>query len=239
MIRDMLCLEEVESTNLYCKENIEQLGNGAVVYTVNQTAGRGRLGRKWLNCAGSGLYYSHVIKREIVCPSALPLAVCIAVEDALERMYGISGQIKWPNDILLSSRKLVGVLCEKVGDAYIIGIGINLTQPTEFFEANNLPYATSIFAETGEAPRDIGALALAISESLSAVVNCFAVEGFSPLRGEYRARCVNLLHNVRCGNVQGTAIDIDLDGSLVVETENGETTHFTGEVSVEGIYGEA
>lgn len=238
MLKEMLLLEETQSTNLYCKQNFNTLNDGSVVYTVNQTNGTGRLGRSWVNAHDKALYYSIVIKRKLICPGALPLAVSIAVEDALERMYGIAGQIKWPNDILLSSRKLSGILCEAVDGGYIAGVGINLSQDEEFFEKNNLPYATSVFIETGEKPRDVGALAMAITESLAAVLACFEKEGFAPFRGEYRARCVNLLNAVRCKDIQGTATDIDLDGRLVVKTESGELVTFTGEVSVEGIYGE-
>lgn len=238
MLREMINLEEAQSTNLYCKQNFDTLPHGSVVYTVNQTGGRGRLGRQWINAPGMALYYSTIIKRDLTCPSALPLAACIAIEDALERMYGVVGQIKWPNDILLSGKKLVGVLCEAVEGGFIIGAGINLSQKEAFFAQNDLPYATSVLIETGECPRDVGALAMAISESISAILECFAKEGFAPLRGEYRARCVNLLNTVRCQDVRGTATDIDLEGRLVVKTDTGELTTFTSEVSVEGIYGE-
>lgn len=238
MLKEMICLEETQSTNLYCRQNFNTLQDGAVVYTTNQTNGIGRFKKQWVNAAGAALYFSTVIKHKIACPSALPLAVCLAIEDALERMYGISGQIKWPNDILLSARKLAGVLCEAVEGGFIIGAGINLSQKEDFFEKNKLPYATSMFIETGEKPRDVRALAMAISESIAAVLACLEKNGFAPLRGEYRVRCINLLNTVRCNDVQGIAKDIDLDGRLVVKTQSGEIVTITEDVSVEVIYGE-
>ncbi|MEG1126238.1 MAG: biotin--[acetyl-CoA-carboxylase] ligase [Oscillospiraceae bacterium] len=236
MIREMLFLEETSSTNAYCREHWNELEDGAVVYSTNQLKGRGRLGRTWVNAPGMALYYSEVIKQPIANASCLPLAASLAVEDALERMYGIAAQVKWPNDLLLNNKKLVGILFEGVEGGYIFGVGINLSQSGEYFENNNLVNATSIFAETGEKPRDIGALALAISESFQAVLACFSKEGFAALRGEYRARCVNLLREVHTDKVKGVATDIDLEGRLIVRTESGETAVFTGEVTVEGIY---
>ncbi len=242
MMREMLFLEETSGTNAYCRAHFDELADGAVVYSTNQTNGRGRLGRTWLNAPGHALYYSQVIKRPLANPACLPLAASLGVEDALERMYGIAAQIKWPNDLLLNGRKLAGILCEGImrdGSiaGYIFGVGINLSQSEAFFERNGLEHATSVFVETGEKPRDIGALALAVTEGVSAVLSCFATEGFAPLRGEYRVRCVNLLREVSSGDVRGVATDVDLEGRLVVRTEGGEVKVFTGEVSVDGIYG--
>lgn len=237
MIKDMLFLEEIDSTNSYCKAHFNEMSDGAVVYTLNQSAGRARLGRIWSNTPGKALYLSQIVKTELVSPSTLPLAASLAVEDALERMYGITAQVKWPNDLLLSDKKLVGILCESVPEGYIIGVGVNVAQTQAQLDAQGLEYATSILIETGECPRDIGALALAISESFSSMLERFAKSGFASLRGEYRARCINLLHDVTAGDIKGKAVDINLDGHLVVRTDTGEEAVFTGEVSVGGIYG--
>ena len=90
------------------KEHFEEFGPVGAVYTENQTAGRGRLGRGWVDAPGKGLYYTAVIKTDLAQPSTLPLFASLAVCDALKQRYGIDCQIKWPNDLLLNGIKTMG-----------------------------------------------------------------------------------------------------------------------------------
>ena len=112
--------------------------DGAVVVSDSQTAGRGRLGRKWVSPAGRNLYLSAVF-----CPEISPqessvftfLASCALVD--VFSGYGVSAAIKWPNDILVGGRKISGVLTELgtsdgAVDYLVIGIGVNLNLPEEF-----------------------------------------------------------------------------------------------------------
>lgn len=132
--------EEVDSTNDVLRELIGDgmAEDGTVVVSDSQTAGRGRLGRKWFSPAGRNLYLS-----ALFCPEIPPqkssvftfLASCALVE--VFSGYGISATIKWPNDILVDGKKISGVLTE-LGtsdgsvDYLVIGIGINLNLPEEF-----------------------------------------------------------------------------------------------------------
>ena len=88
------------------------------VYTTNQTAGRGRLGRSWVNAEGRALYYTAVIREPLAQPATLPLLASLAVRDQLAQRYGVDCQIKWPNDLLLNGKKIVGILCESVSYGY-------------------------------------------------------------------------------------------------------------------------
>ena len=150
-INEVRWLSECGSTNAYAKEHFEEFGPVGAVYTTNQTAGRGRLGRSWVNAEGRALYYTAVIREPLAQPATLPLLASLAVREQLARRYGVDCQIKWPNDLLLNGKKIVGILCESVSYGYqmqgrgiVCGIGINLAQPQSYFDAADLPNGTSL-----------------------------------------------------------------------------------------------
>ena len=145
-VNELYYLEEVDSTNTWAKANLDKFGPVGAVYTTSQTAGRGRRGHTWINASGQALYYTVVLKTELAQPESLPLFASMAVADALEQRYGIQCQIKWPNDLLLNGKKIVGILCEGMPDhhAIVCGIGINLAQPQSYFDAMELPHGTSL-----------------------------------------------------------------------------------------------
>lgn len=251
-MNEVRCLPECTSTNAYVKEHFEEFGSIGAVYTLNQTAGRGRLGRTWTNAAGQALYYTAAIREPLAQPSTLPLMASLAVRRQLELRYDVQCQIKWPNDLLLNGKKLVGILCESVcygfqnyGRGIVCGIGINLAQPQEYFDAAGLPHATSLAIEgvPVDLENDPSWLADGLTDfGFDRPMFTFAREGFACIREEYKAACINLGKTVTFDLPEGkkgsgTAVDIDENGCLVVQTENGEQHIFTGEVSVQGIYG--
>ena len=89
MNESVIYLPEVDSTNLWAKHNLDKFGPIGAVYTTHQTAGRGRLGRDWLDAPHKGLYYTAVIKTDLVQPATLPLFASLAVCDALRERYHI------------------------------------------------------------------------------------------------------------------------------------------------------
>ena len=170
----------------------------------------------------------------------------------LKLRYGVDCQIKWPNDLLLNGKKIVGILCESVSYGYeqqgrgiLCGIGINLAQPQSYFDAANLPNGTSLALQGANV--DLAADPAWLAEGLTDFgfdrpMYVFAREGFAPFREEYKAACVNIGRRVTFdlpggGQGAGEAIDVDEEGRLVVRTDSGEEHVFTGEVSVHGIYG--
>ena len=205
-INEVRWLSECGSTNAYAKEHFEEFGPVGAVYTTNQTAGRGRLGRSWVNAEGCALYYTAVIREPLAQPATLPLLASLAVRDQLAQRYGVDCQIKWPNDLLLNGRKVVGILCESVSYGYqmqgrgiVCGIGINLAQPQSYFDAANLPNGTSL--ELQGAKVDLAADPQWLAEALTDFgfdrpLYTFAREGFAPFRDEYKAACVNLGRHV-------------------------------------------
>ena len=104
-INEVRWLSECGSTNAYAKEHFEEFGPVGAVYTTNQTAGRGRLGRSWVNAEGRALYYTAVIREPLAQPATLPLLASLAVRDQLAQRYGVDCRIKWPNDLLLNVKK--------------------------------------------------------------------------------------------------------------------------------------
>ena len=252
IINEVRYLSECGSTNAYVKEHFEEFGPVGAVYTTNQTAGRGRLGRSWVNAEGKALYYTVAIREPLAQPATLPLLASLAVKQQLALRYGVECQIKWPNDLLLNGKKIVGILCESVSYGYeqqgrgiLCGIGINLAQPQSYFDAADLPHGTSLMLQGAKV--DLDADPQWLAEGLTDFgfdrpLYVFARDGFAPYREEYKAACVNLgrrvtfdLPNGEKG--AGEAIDVDDEGRLVVRTDAGDQHVFTGEVSVHGIYG--
>ena len=242
MNESVIYLPQVGSTNAWAKENIARFGPVGAVYTTDQTAGRGRLGRGWVDAPGKGLYYTAVIKTDLVQPSTLPLFASLAVCDALKQRYGIDCQIKWPNDLLLNGKKIVGILCEVASDGHsiVVGIGINLAQPQEYFDTAGLPHGTSLALQGVNVDLDVDPEWLAqymTDFGFDRALYTYEAEGFAPYREKYKAQCVNLGRRVTYDGGAGIATDIDDEGRLIVHDESGDTHVFTGEVSVRGIYG--
>ena len=240
-------LEACGSTNLWAKEHFAEMGQLGAVYTMNQTMGRGRLGRRWENAAGQGLYYTAVVNQPLAQPETLPQLMSLVAADALREQFGAACQIKWPNDLLLASRKIAGILCESTegpaGRVWVLGIGINLTQPAEHFAAQQLPYAGSL-AMAGypvDAASAAPELAARLTGLLAQRLEAFARQGFAPLRRDYCSACINLGRTVTwqtpAGTEKGVCADVDDGGRLVVNSDAGTREIFTGEVSVKGIYG--
>lgn len=245
-------LPECSSTNTYVKEHFEEFGPIGAVYTLHQTAGRGRLGRKWESAPGKALYYSVAIREPLAQPSTLPLLASLAVRRQLELRYGVQCQIKWPNDLLLNGKKVVGILCESVcygfqnqGRGIVCGIGINLAQSQSDLDAAGLPHASSLALEgvAVDLENDPSWLAEGLTDfGFDRPMFTFAREGFACFREEYKAACINLGKCVTFdlpdgSKGSGIAVDIDTEGRLVVQTDAGAQHIFTGEVSVQGIYG--
>ena len=246
--------DTLDSTNTQCKRLAAEGAASAVVTADCQTAGRGRMGRRFQSPPGLGLYLS-VLWRTGLCaetlPTITPLAA-VAVCRTIENVCGLRCGIKWPNDLLLNGKKIVGILCEGVSYGYqqqgrgiLCGIGINLAQPQSYFDAADLPHGTSLALQGAnvDLTTDPEWLAEALTDfGFDRPMYVFARDGFAPFREEYKKACVNIGRRVTFdlpggGEGSGEAVDIDEEGRLVVRTDSGEEHVFTGEVSVHGIYG--
>lgn len=106
-------------------------GEGLWLRAVQQTAGRGRLGRAWVSPPGN-LYASTIVRLRSTDPGAATLALVASVAlDETLRAYGAEPWIKWPNDLFVADAKLTGILLERSRDAVVVGIGVNLAHHPE------------------------------------------------------------------------------------------------------------
>ncbi len=234
-------LDQTDSTNTWAKQHLHLLQDGDAVYTQNQTAGRGRLGREWKNMAGCGLYYTVLLRRPMKAPATIPLYASLAAATAIQQLTGISVQIKWPNDLLIGGKKVTGILCESIGENYLCGIGINLAHPQSYFDQNQLPHGTSLLL-AGAKITHCAELAKQLAEYMQqlfspAHTKPFCEQGFVPFCQMYNQQCINLGKQVFFEGGEGIAEQVDEQGHLVVRTVQGNLQMFTGEVSVQGIYG--
>jgi BirA family biotin operon repressor/biotin-[acetyl-CoA-carboxylase] ligase len=124
---------------------------GALVTAEEQTAGRGRLGRRWLAPAGTSLLCSLQL-RPPVSPERLPELTGVAARacaDAIAALTGLEPELKFPNDVLLGRRKVAGVLAEAREERVVLGMGINVNVPADALPADVDRPATSLLVETG------------------------------------------------------------------------------------------
>ena len=144
----------IDSTNTLAMREAERGQESGTVYLADeQTVGRGRGAHEWHSAAGSGLYVS-ILLRPAIAPADilwLSLAAGLAVQAAVRDVTSLAPDIRWPNDLLLSGRKMGGILTELNAEVTrvrhaVIGIGLNVHQPS--FPAELAPLATSLKIET-------------------------------------------------------------------------------------------
>ena len=243
--RTFIHLDRVDSTNDYLKENAHRLPNLAVVIAGCQTRGKGRSGRSWSSRPGDGLYMSLLLKdpppEDL---SRMPLLVALAVRSELESLCGQPFQIKWSNDLLYEGKKLCGILCEnrpeRGQNIAVVGIGVNLGQSRQTLDSLGLVYATSLLLATNKlfSPKEV---ASAICNALESVLLKNSGGGLPGLLDEYRKHCVTLGKQVKIirggDQIQGKAVDIAGDGSLLCEIGGQVVPILAGEVSIRGMDG--
>jgi BirA family biotin operon repressor/biotin-[acetyl-CoA-carboxylase] ligase len=206
---------------------------------LEQSAGRGRVGRQWQAAPGSAILMSAARRHSgTAVISAVTLACGVAVAEAL-RSEGIAAELKWPNDVLLGGRKLAGLLTELALDergarTLVIGLGLNLRRTPD------LPEGGAALDEV-IAIDDVAAVHMQWSTRLAAaVLEAAAVverDGFAPFEQRFnalfawRGRAIELLD--ANGKVAGgTALGVDAQGRLRVESGGAVGTHTSGELSL-------
>ena len=231
---DVRRFDEIDSTNAYLHRQA-RLGapEGTVAVAEHQSAGRGRLDRRWEAPRGASLLASVLFRPEFD-PSELHLctaAMALAAAEACRRVAGIGPVLKWPNDVLVGEEKLAGVLAEAEFDggpggavAVVVGLGLNIDWPGP-------PGAggTSL-VELGAGPVDRAALLGALLDALSARRALLdSVTGRREVVAELRNRCATLGRRVRvelaAEAVTGVATEIDDAGHLVLRFAGEHAGH--------------
>ncbi len=239
LFRHLVVLARVGSTNDVVKEMARRgAPEGTVVVADEQTAGRGRLERRWLAPPATCLLVSLLFRPDLPLAHAsrLTMLTSLAAADAVERVANLRPALKWPNDLVVRSaapgpggrgwRKLAGLLTETevVGEraeVVVVGVGINVNVPVPDLPALD-PAATSILAETG---REVE------REALLATLLAGVEERYAQLRAgqgpyaEWAARLATLGERVEAatsdGVLVGTAEAVDEEGALLLRTSDG------------------
>ncbi len=242
VISEVIYLETIDSTNELAKRMIEDgsAKDGMLIIAEEQTKGKGRMGRRWISKKGKNLLFSIIltpfIKKDLVF--ALNMAFSISFIEEMEEDFGLSAQIKWPNDIYLGGKKLSGILTEFFlkGDLLryvIIGIGINVNWSPK--DEDLLYPATSIAEELGrEVEREkilVGGI-----KGFDRYYEDILSGRIEELYKKWNEKCVIIGKEVEVYDgekrIKGTAIKIDRDGSLILLSNGKKRKILYGDVSL-------
>lgn len=237
---ELVYLEEVDSTNKYAKEHIKELRDKTVVYTFNQTNGRGRMERKWSFLGEDNLYVSIVLKpsdemKELY--SNLTQYLCVVLAETFEE-YGVIPAIKWPNDIKVNDKKISGILAEGVIEhgkleGLVLGFGVNLNAKIEKLSKINQP-ATSLNMEIGQ-EIDKKIFLKKLLDKFCLRYDSFIENGFLLIKNDYirRAGFLNKEVTVKVFDKEicGIAKDVTDDGALkLIDNNNNEHVLLMGDI---------
>lgn len=219
-------LAETSSTNTVVAEEARRgAEEGLVVVADYQSAGRGRFDRRWEAPPGTSLLFSVLLRPVNLQAEHRHLAVAtlsLAVVDAAEGLTGVKLSLKWPNDILsMDGRKVAGVLAEVVGEAVVVGVGVNVSWAP--------PGAASLEELAGvQVERD-----RLLEAALQHLERCYG--RWEEVARLYKERLATLGREVvvrlAAGEtVEGTAEEVQEDGTLVVHTRAGPVEVHAGDV---------
>lgn len=236
-------VQQVDSTNRLAAELAsKEMARGCVVLAEQQSAGRGRRGRKWISPFARNLYCSLVWEFDsgVAALEGLSLAVGVGVVRALQTSGVNDAVLKWPNDVLHNQRKLAGILLEMTGDVsgrcqVVIGIGINVAMSNAVdTEVIDQPWTDASTAAGKYISRNELAANL-ITQILQLLVEFEAVR-FSKFHAEWtgldctygKEVAMHVGEQIVCGIAAG----VDATGALAVDTELGRQWFHGGEVSL-------
>lgn len=235
--------QSLDSTNKYAREQAEAKTNsGLVVLAEQQTAGRGRRGKRWVSPFASNIYMSIVwdFFRGAKSIQGLSLAVGVGVRRALLQLDIKDVKLKWPNDIFVNNRKLGGILVEIIGDpnnacTVVVGIGLNVTMPES--QAVEIDQDWIDLSQISDANISRDQLSAKIIGNIFEVLKDFDEIGFSAYLSEWQS--ADFLKNKTCminmsnDSITGTVLGVDNSGALRMRLLSGEEKRFLGgEISV-------
>lgn len=233
--RKIYYFPELESTNMIAKEKAthkeEGVNEGTIVIAERQSAGKGRLGRKWFSPAG-GIWLSIILYPQL-SPSYIPritLMTAVAVVKAIERCAQIKGQIKWPNDILINEKKVCGILTEMSAELdlinwVVVGIGINVNIKKQEFPEDIREKTTSLKEALRKEISRVRLVQIFLKE-FERYYELLKKREISLILKECKAYShtlgkkikINIGENI----VTGEAIDINEEGVLILKKGDGE-----------------
>lgn len=232
--KNIFYFTELTSTNSIAsellRENTNKIPEGTIVIAEKQSVGKGRSGKKWFSPAG-GIWLSVVLYPELDPShmSFITLMTAVAVVKAIEKLLPkIELQIKWPNDILISGRKVCGILTEMSTEGrnirwVIVGIGINVNNCSFQLPRHISNDSISLKETVGHSVSRLKLLNYLCSE-LEKSYWVFKEKGFSEILEEWKSynNIIGKYVEVNSGNkiITGRAIDINEKGALIIKTKD-------------------
>ncbi len=231
-----MLLPHTDSTNTYLSEWLRaqpDLEDMTVVVTYDQRAGRGQTGNQWETGSGKNIALSLLLRPQIDVREqfGISMIAALSVADTM-RHYGIEPQIKWPNDVYIGTKKTCGILIENGLSGHnietcIVGIGVNVNQ-TKF---ENLPFATSMAIES-QKTFDLEEVTRTLTNHLTRRYIGLLNDGAIEVKAEYLSLLVNgdgkhAFVDIKSGKrFVGTIADVEMNGRLVIELDNGESARY-------------
>lgn len=235
--------DTVSSTQIIAKELASNgAADGTVVISEEQSAGKGRLQRKWYSPADGGVWMSLILRPDIPPYRApqLTLLTAVAVVKTLAQ-FDIQAGIKWPNDVLINGKKITGILTELNAEAdlvhfVIIGIGLNVNQDISSFPDELQVIATSMFNEKNKKVARAYVIQRLL-KNLEELYVLFLKQGFEPIKVLWEKHSTTIGKAVTVNNsfetIEGTAIGINQDGVLIVRDSNRkERLIYSGDITI-------
>lgn len=233
---DRWTLKEVAETGSTNADLVREAENGApdrsVLRTDFQSAGRGRLDRRWEAPAGVNVLASFLIRDVPEHPHVLTQVVALAAVKAAAELFGCDVALKWPNDVMLDDRKVAGVLAQSGSidsgsgrpSFVVVGIGINIGWAPEGAAALSAGSSVEQLRESGRSPSHM-------VRTMCPIIDDLLELDRAALHELYRAHLATIGREVHVllpesVSLTGRAIDVEVDGRLVVVDECGMTHRF-------------
>lgn len=227
--RSLTMFDSIDSTNTYLRDRRPPgLPHGHLVLAEEQTAGRGRAGRRWLAPRGACLLAS-LLLLDGSPPVPTVWATAAALADTVSAFSGRAARVKWPNDVTVNGRKIAGILaeCDRDG-ALVVGWGLNVLLRESDLPPELAASATSLAMLAPALPPPRQAVLTALLERLEPLLDAVAAGRTDAVFARWRYLCGTLGRRVRipaqAGEREGVAQRLQPDGGLVVAFPDGTTT---------------
>lgn len=228
--------ETIESTNTWAKEHVEEFNRElmTVVTASYQTAGRGRFKRHWVSPANVNIYATYCcwVNHDRSDIGHVPQLLALAAAEVLEQL-SFRPALKWPNDVLLSGKKVAGILSETITSStqrcLICGIGLNINMSFEELQKIDRP-ATSLLVESGQL-YPVDQILNQLTKSFFDKWNVFFKEGFDSFFESFKRRSylqpgqlIRFHDNKQI--IEGKFYSLNSDGSITLELNNKKLYSF-------------
>ncbi|HBF35835.1 MAG TPA: biotin--[acetyl-CoA-carboxylase] ligase [Firmicutes bacterium] len=235
---------EVDSTNRWAKTLAREnkAPEGTLVIAESQTGGRGRIGRNWVSAPGLGLWFSLILRPQMSMSAlaGIMLLTAVSMAKAIHQVTGVQVQIKWPNDLMFQSRKLVGILAELNGEIdrvnyLIVGIGVNVNHSESDFPVELRNIANSLRVITGKECSRRFLLQTFLQEFETAydrLLQSGMADSLEYAKTYSATLGKKIKVNLGTGRIlEGEALDLEADGSLLIREPSGESLRiYSGDV---------